>query len=93
MKQYGIVSIDKPPLQKKELAFKATITKNEIIMEESEENISQSINSLKKQKPPKSKKVEENENPLVQIYHRVDQKELEKLQLGHKSELKGDSLL
>ena len=46
-------------------------------MEESEENnISQSLSSLKKlaQKPPKGgkKPEEKEENPLVQIYHRID---------------------
>jgi hypothetical protein len=66
-------------------------------MEESEENnISQSLSSLKKAipKPPKGgkKPEEKEENPLVQIYHRIDQKELERLELGHKSELKAESL-
>lgn len=66
-------------------------------MEESEENnISQSIASYKKpaQKPPKSGQnpLEKEENPLVQIYHRIDQKELERLEFGHKSELKPESL-
>jgi len=46
---------------------------------------------LKPQKGIK-KPEEKEENPLIQVYNRIDQKELEKLEFGHKSELKPDSL-
>lgn len=72
---------------------------NNVIIELSEENTSQTQSLLsKKPLPPRPKKEkvvqkEEklSENPVIKTYQRIDQQELEKLGLGHKSELAKES--
>ena len=73
----GIINIDSS-------AIEPTMSKKpDVIIELSEENVSQSNYSRYK----KTDKKEDDPKEVLGLYHRIDQEELEKRGLAHKSEL------